>query len=111
MSMLSKKTFLTNTAYMDRVIRFLYNEWQHVRSNVAAILISMSGKPDIGGALAFFSLKGGEKVISIWDLNESLIPLCSGVFQSWRLGQDALPFLKAMPFLLALFIAGGKPEV
>ena len=111
MSMLSKKTFLTNTAYMDRVIRFLYNEWQHVRSNVAAILISVSEKPDIGGALAFFSLKGGEKVISIWDLNESLIPLCSGVFQSWRLSQDALPFLKAMPFLLALFIAGGKPEV
>ena len=71
--------------------------------------MEVSGKSSLNDSLDYFCQTGGQEVVDIWDLNESLIPLSHGVFQKWRKDQDALPLLHSIPFLISLFIACGKP--
>lgn len=73
--------------------------------------MEVSGKSSLNDSLDYFCQTGGQEVVDIWDLNESLIPLSHGVFQKWRKDQDALPLLHSIPFLISLFIACGKPKV
>mgnify|MGYP003319542614 FL=1 len=73
--------------------------------------MEVSGKSSLNDSLDYFCQTGGQEVVDIWDLNESLIPLSHGVFQKWRIDQDALPLLHSIPFLISLFIACGKPKV